>query len=114
MTTFVQDWASRSNLLQRRGRAGRVRPGYCFHLLTRRRFEALEESMSPEIFRTPLHEIALSIKLLRLGGISQFLSKAPQPPPLDAVIEAQALLYGKILAEFFMSLICELSSTPGL
>jgi ATP-dependent RNA helicase A len=50
--------------------------------------------MTPEMFRTPLHEIALSIKLLRLGGISQFLSKAPEPPPLDAVIEAQALLYG--------------------
>ncbi len=94
MTTFVQSWASRSNLYQRRGRAGRVRAGHCFHLLTRARFDALDENMTPEMFRTPLHEIALSIKLLRLGGISQFLSKAPEPPPLDAVIEAQALLYG--------------------
>lgn len=43
-------------------------------------------------FRTPLHEIALSIKLLRLGAIGQFLSKAIEPPPLDAVIEAEVLL----------------------
>jgi len=103
MTTFVQDWAARSNLLQRRGRAGRVRQGYCFHLLSRARYDALEENMSPEIFRTPLHEIALSIKLLRLGGISQFLSKAPQAPPLDAVIEAQALLYGMAYFHKYMS-----------
>jgi HrpA-like RNA helicase len=33
-----------------------------------------------------------SIKLLRLGSIGHFLSKAPEPPPLDAVIEAEALL----------------------
>lgn len=33
-----------------------------------------------------------SIKLLRLGAIGQFLSKAPEPPPLDAVIEAEAVL----------------------
>ena len=51
--------------------------------------------MTPEMFRTPLHEIALIIKLLRLGGIGQFLAKAIEPPPLDAVIEAEHTLRGK-------------------
>lgn len=51
--------------------------------------------MTPEIFRTPLHEVALSIKLLRLGAIGHFLSKAIEPPPLDAVIEAEHTLRGK-------------------
>ena len=50
--------------------------------------------MTPEIFRTPLHEVALSIKLLRLGAIGHFLSKAIEPPPLDAVIEAEHTLRG--------------------
>ncbi len=50
--------------------------------------------MTPEIFRTPLHEVALSIKLLRLGAIGNFLSKAIEPPPLDAVIEAEHTLRG--------------------
>lgn len=54
----------------------------------------LETHMTPEMFRTPLHEIALSIKLLRLGGIGQFLAKAIEPPPLDAVIEAEHTLRG--------------------
>lgn len=56
----------------------------------------MDEHITPEIFRTKLHEIALSIKLLRLGGIGHFLSKAIEPPPIDAVIEAIVMLKGKM------------------
>lgn len=58
-------------------------------------FSRLAEHATPEILRTPLHELALTIKLLKLGDIRDFLNKAIEPPPLDAVVESIALLRGE-------------------
>ncbi len=48
--------------------------------------------MTPEIQRIPLHEIALSIKLLKLGHVSSFLQRAIEAPPSGSVTEALVLL----------------------
>lgn len=97
LTSYSTMWASRTNLEQRRGRAGRVRAGFAYHLCSQARLNRLEHYSTPEILRTPLHELALMIKLLRLGDIQTFLRKALQSPPLDAVIEAQYTLRGEIV-----------------
>ena len=72
----------------------------------------LDQHITPEIFRTPLHELALSIKLLRLGGISDFLSKAVEPPPIDAVMEAEATLGGVMFSLAHLLMLVLSASLP--
>ena len=93
--TYNTVWASKSSLNQRKGRAGRVRNGYYFCLCSKARFERLDTYTMPEMQRTSLDEIALSIKYLNLGGIKGFLSLAIEPPPIDAIVESEVgFIYG--------------------
>ena len=51
--------------------------------------------ITPEMLRTPLHEVALMIKLLQLGEVPSFLAHALEPPQETSVTEAVVLLHGK-------------------
>lgn len=94
LSSMVEDWISQANARQRRGRAGRVRPGTCFCLYTRHRYEKLMRPFQvPEMLRMPLVELCLQIKLLSLGFIRPFLSKALEPPREEAMASAISLLY---------------------
>ncbi|MED6199651.1 hypothetical protein PIB30_077897, partial [Stylosanthes scabra] len=94
LSSMVEDWISQANARQRRGRAGRVKPGTCFCMYTRHRFERLMRPYQvPEMLRMPLVELCLQIKLLSLGHIEPFLSKALEPPKIEAVNSALSLLY---------------------
>jgi len=55
-------------------------PGECYHLYPRCVYEAFADYQQPELLRTPLQSLCLQIKSLGLGSISEFLSRALQPP----------------------------------
>uniref|UniRef100_F6HK50 RNA helicase n=1 Tax=Vitis vinifera TaxID=29760 RepID=F6HK50_VITVI len=94
LSSMVEDWISQANAKQRRGRAGRVKPGICFSLYTHYRFEKLLRPFQvPEMLRMPLVELCLQIKLLSLGNIKPFLSKALEPPTEEAMTSAISVLY---------------------
>ncbi|XP_068190442.1 3'-5' RNA helicase YTHDC2 isoform X2 [Antennarius striatus] len=83
-------WISKASALQRKGRAGRCRPGICFHLFSRLRFNNMLEFQVPQLLRMPLQELCLQTKLLApcCCPVAEFLSKAPQPPPLHSIRNA--------------------------
>lgn len=65
--TLKPQWVSRANADQRKGRAGRVKPGVCYHLFTRGRYNALDQFPKPEIIRLRLDGTILTAKILQLG-----------------------------------------------
>ncbi|XP_068669692.1 DExH-box ATP-dependent RNA helicase DExH3 [Aristolochia californica] len=85
---LLPSWISQASARQRRGRAGRVQPGECYHLYPRCVYEAFAEYQLPELLRTPLNSLCLQIKSLQLGTIGEFLSAALQPPEPLAVQNA--------------------------
>nr|XP_055054283.1 3'-5' RNA helicase YTHDC2 isoform X2 [Misgurnus anguillicaudatus] len=94
VTMLKMVWISKASALQRKGRAGRCRPGISFHLFSRLRFKNMLEHQVPQLLRMPLQELCLHTKLLApiTCSIAEFLSKAPEPPHLHAVKNAVQML----------------------
>ncbi|XP_028912181.1 3'-5' RNA helicase YTHDC2 isoform X2 [Ornithorhynchus anatinus] len=82
VTILKMVWISKASALQRKGRAGRSRPGVCFRLYSRLRYQSMSDFQTPELLRMPVQELCLHTKLLAPinCSIAEFLMNAPESP----------------------------------
>ncbi|KAK9669170.1 hypothetical protein RND81_13G113200 [Saponaria officinalis] len=83
---------SKASANQRAGRSGRTGPGKCFRLYTAYNYyHDLDDNTVPEIQRTNLANVVLSLKSLGIHDLLNF--DFMDPPPSEALLKALELLY---------------------
>ncbi|XP_043706537.1 pre-mRNA-splicing factor ATP-dependent RNA helicase DEAH1 [Telopea speciosissima] len=83
---------SKASAMQRAGRSGRTGPGKCFRLYTAYNYlHDLEDNTVPEIQRTNLANVVLTLKSLGIHDLLNF--DFMDPPPSEALLKALELLF---------------------
>nr|XP_020017570.1 putative ATP-dependent RNA helicase DHX57 isoform X3 [Castor canadensis] len=89
MESLEDTFVSQANALQRKGRAGRVASGVCFHLFTSHHYRHhLLKQQLPEIQRVPLEQLCLRIKILDMfstHNLQSVFSRLIEPPHADSL-----------------------------
>ena len=89
--TLLVEKISKAAADQRAGRAGRTAPGTCFRLWTESDHSARPKQEKPEVHRTDLAEIVLSLKSCGINDLNEFnWVEAPEPIALQ---RAETLLH---------------------
>ena len=84
---------SKASCNQRRGRAGRTRPGVCYRLYTRKDFESRALYTTEEIYRTDLSEVVLRMAELGIYDFEGFdFLSPPSREGIAAAVETLNLL----------------------
>ena len=71
---------------QRRGRAGRVREGTCYKLVSRRTHDSVQDHSTPEIQRVALDQTLLQLIFLGVeSGLGTFTNSLLDPPSKESL-----------------------------
>lgn len=86
MPLLIEQFASKASMKQRRGRAGRVREGTCYKLVSRRTYESIQEHSVPEIHRVALDQTLLQLLFLGVeNGLGSFTDSLLDPPSKESL-----------------------------
>lgn len=92
MPLLIEVFASQASMKQRRGRAGRVREGKCYKLISKQSHAKIHEHTAPEITRCALDQTLLSLLFLGVetgnGAFLQTLLDPPSQKSVDAAIHS--------------------------
>jgi ATP-dependent RNA helicase DHX57 len=85
-----ETWVSQASAKQRRGRAGRVRPGVCYRLFSKTTWSrSMPIDTAPEVARAPLQALVMDVKgILSDVDASTALGKMISPPNAAAINQA--------------------------
>ena len=92
MESLLINPISKASANQRAGRSGRTGPGKCFRLYTSYNYmHDLEDNTVPEIQRTNLANVVLTLKSLGIHDLVNF--DFMDPPPSEALLRALEQLF---------------------
>ncbi|XP_047033672.1 probable ATP-dependent RNA helicase spindle-E isoform X2 [Helicoverpa zea] len=84
-TSLRLAWASKTNCEQRAGRAGRVRDGRVYRMVSEKFYEGFRQEIPPEIIRCPLERLVLLAKMMDMGPPADVLALAMDPPDISNI-----------------------------
>ena len=113
-TRLIEDWCSYAETKQRRGRAGRIKQGTCYHLYSRETEQSMSLQPIPEILRTRLENLYLIVKTMGISDVLAFLNSGLDPPNQDSIENCKKTLHemGALVNDSLSSLGKYLSYLP--